>query len=263
MARQIVITVEYFREYRKLLGFSNQTNVRNFLGAKDIVPSVDLDYIDLLNNRLSGLVDKINSVVPDAIRIDDMDAFKKEHIYNAFNIIKSNGVLPSLNNQGRRPEHVYFSWMRGYLLTNYFAKALSIIFEIDESDINAIGDDDLRNIDTFQRTPKADLELTLGDGKKIRIEMQSGFTGINDIKQHKVIEAKREFAETGIKTIAVHFDLYNGQVAFVELDEIENDSENWITRSQMEGQVVLNIDQNYFVWKITEPPVKYKDIDFS
>lgn len=31
----------------------------------------------------------------------------------------------------------------------------------------------------------------------------------------------------------------------------------------MEGQTVFNIDQNKFVWKITEPPIQYKEIDFD
>lgn len=112
-------------------------------------------------------------------------------------------------------------------------------------------------------TPKADLEIKLNRKEKIRIEIQSGFTGINDIKQHKVLEAKRVFHDSGKHTIAIHFDLYNGQVAFLKLDEIEDDSVNWITRQQMEGQTVFNIDQNYFVWKITEQPVKYKEIKFD
>jgi hypothetical protein len=47
------------------------------------------------------------------------------------------------------------------------------------------------------------------------------------------------------------------------LDEIEDDSVSWITRQQMEGQTVFNIDQNYFIWKITESPKKYKEIDFD
>jgi hypothetical protein len=93
--------------------------------------------------------------------------------------------------------------------------------------------------------------------------MQSGFTGINDIKQHKVLEAKRVFLDNTVHTLAIHFDLYNGQVAFIKLDEIKDDSVNWITRQQMEGQTVFNIDQNYFVWKITEPPIKYKEINFD
>jgi len=63
--------------------------------------------------------------------------------------------------------------------------------------------------------------------------------------------------------LAVHFDLYNGQVAFIKLNDIEDGDVNWITRQQMEGQTVFNIDQNYFVWKITEKPPKYEEIYFG
>lgn len=263
MARQIIITAEYFRQYRQKLGFSNQADVKNFFGAKDITPTVDLNYIILLNERLYNILDKINSVVVNDIRIENLDAFKKEHIDKTFEIMKVNNILPILNNQGRRPEQVYYSWMRGYVLSNYFLKALGLIFEVDTSNIDLIGDDDLKNIETFKRTPKADLEIKLNGKEKVRIEMQSGFTGINDIKQHKVLEAKRVFRDLGFHTLAIHFDLYNGQVAFIKLDEIEDDSVNWITRQQMEGQTVFNIDQNYFIWKITESPIKYKDINFD
>jgi hypothetical protein len=263
MSKQVTITVEYFRQYRQKLGFSNQADVKNFFGAKDITPTVDLNYIELLNQRLYNIIDKINDVVAKDIKIDDLVAFKKEHIDRTFEIMRANNILPVLNNQGRRPEQVYYSWMRGHILSNYFLKALGQVFEVDTSCIDLIGDDALKNVETFKRTPKADLEIKLSGKEKVRIEMQSGFTGINDIKQHKVLEAKRVFRDLGFHTLAIHFDLYNGQVAFIKLDEIEDDSVNWITRQQMEGQTVFNIDQNYFIWKITENPMKYSEINFN
>ena len=263
MTKQIAITVEYFRQYRQKLGFANQADVKNFFGAKDITPAVDFNYIDLLNKRLYDIVDRLNRVVVDEIKIDNLAFFKKHNIDRVFRIMKKGSVLPKLNNQRRRPEQVYFSWIQGYIISNFFSKALSIIFGVDLSAISSIGDDDLKNLKTFKRTAKADLEITLNKKEKVIIEMQSGFTGTNDIKQHKVIEAKKVFNESGKHTIAIHFDLYNGQVAFIKLDGIEDDSVNWITRQQMEGQSVFNIDQNYFVWKITEPPVKYKEINFD
>ncbi len=208
-------------------------------------------------------MDKINKVVADKIKNNDLGAFKKEHINKTFKIMRKSGILQMLNNQGRRPEQVYFSWMRGFIISNYFLKALGLIFNVDTSKIDLIGDDDLKSVETFKRTPKADIEIRLNKKEKIRIEMQSGFTGTNDIKQHKVLEAKKIFREEKIHTIAIHFDLYNGQVAFIKLDEIEDDSVNWITRQQMEGQTVFNIDQNYFIWKITENPMEYKKINFD
>lgn len=263
MPRQITITAEYFRQYRQKLGFVNQADAKNFFGAKDITPTVDFNYIKLLNKRLYDIVDRVNAVVANEIKIDGISAFKKEYVDHTFEIMKAGNILPMLNNQGRRPEQVYFSWMRGYAVSNYFLKALGLVFSVDTSDIDLIGDDDLKNAETFERTPKADLEIRLNEKEKIRIEMQSGFTGTNDIKQHKVLEAKRIFHDFSVHTLAIHFDLYNGQVAFIKLDEIENDSVNWITRQQMEGQTVFNIDQNYFIWKITESPIKYKEMSFD
>ncbi len=263
MLQQITISAEYFHQYRQKLGFSNQTDVKNFFGSKDITPTVDLAYIALLNERLHTIVDILNTVVSSEIKIDDLVAFKKQHIDIPFEIMRDNNVLPALNNQGRRPEQVYYSWMRGSVLSHFFLQALGLIFQVNTSSITLIGDDDLKNIETFKRTPKADLEITLPTKEKIRIEMQSGFTGTNDIKQHKVVEAQRVFRDLGIQTLAIHFDLYNGQVAFVKLNEIEDDNIHWITRQQMEGQTVFNIDQNYFIWKITEDPIRYNEITFE
>lgn len=255
-----LITIEYFKEYRRELGFTNQGDVKNFFAAKDITPSVDFNYITLLNSRLVEIVNKINLLVSENISLDSIDQFCIENIDEVFIKLRDNDIIHRLNNQGRRPEQVYFSWMRGYIISNYFLKALSKIFGVKPEDISLIGDDDLINIESFKRTPTADLELKLKSGKKLRIEVQSGFVGVNDIKQHKVLEAKRIFERNGISSLAIHFDLFNGQVAFIKLDEIEDDSINWITRQQMEGQTVFNIEQNYFTWKLTEKPPLINDI---
>lgn len=182
MPRKTTITAEYFQQYRKKMGFTNQSIIKNFFGAKDIIPSIDFNYIKLLNKRLYDITKRTNDVVSKEIRTDNLSTFKKEHIDRSFKIMKQSGILPILNNLGRRPEQVYFSWMRGYIGSSFFLKALELIFEVDTAKIDLIGDDDLRNIETFKQTPKADLEIPLNNKEKIRIEMQSGFTGINDIK---------------------------------------------------------------------------------
>ena len=121
------------------------------------------------------LLKKINELSDDSIKIDDLNSFCEEHVSSVFEKLKENNIISKLNNQGRRPEQVYFSWMRGYIISNYFLKALSLVFEVDIKDIDLIGDDDLINIDTFKKTPKADLEVSLKNGQKIRLEIQSGF----------------------------------------------------------------------------------------
>lgn len=258
-----LIDTKYFKEYRQKLGFTNQQDIKKFFAGKDIVPTVDFNYIALFNNRLIEIIKKMDELLDASIKTEDLNTFCSENVSSVFKTLKENDIIPKLNNQGRRPEQVYFSWMRGYIISNYFLRALSLIFEVNIEDIDLIGDDDLINIDTFKRTPKADLEVNLKNSEKIRLEIQSGFVGVNDIKQHKVLEAKRIFQEKNISSLAIHFDLFNGQVAFVKLDEIEDDNVNWITRQQMEGQTVFNIDQNYFIWKLTEKPPKFLDLNFN
>lgn len=257
-----MIELEYRKLYREKLGFTNQNGAKAFFGAKDISPTIDYSYIELLNFRLKEIIEKIDSLVVSEIKAENLNDFYNDNIDSVFNKLKNNNIISRLNNQGRRPEEVYFSWMRGFIVSSYFLKSISKIFEVRIDKIDWIGDDDLINIETFKRTPKADLEVNLNKKDRIRIEVQSGFQGTNDIKQHKVLEAKKVKMENDISSLVIHFDLFNGQVAFVKTDEIDENNMNWITRQQMEGQTVFNIDQNYFVWKLTETPPKFKDLSF-
>lgn len=263
MPKNLTITPEYFKKYRLMLGFTSQGATEDFLAAKDIVPKVDFSYLNALNRRLYEIVDRINAVVADKIKITNLAAFKRERIDRAFLTMRKSGILALLNNQGRRTEQVYFNWMRGYVTQHMFLKALALIFQVNVSDIVPIGEDELKTVESFKRAPTADLELPLSGGRKVRIETQSGFLGMNDIKQHKVLEAKRIYREKKLHTVAIHFDFYNGQVAFLNLDELEEDNMNWITRQQMEGQTVFNINQNYFCWRLTDTPPKYQEINFN
>lgn len=247
------ITKDDFKEYRHKLGFSNQNNLKDFFGAKDIRPTIDYDYIDLLNNRLYEIINTLNQVVDKEVKINDLQDFYKKNVEISFQKLKENNIISKLNNQGRRPEEVYFSWMRGFITSKYFLNSLSIIFNVNLEDVNLIGDDDLENIETFKRTPTADIELNLNEIDRIRLEVQSGFQGINDIKQHKVLEARKIFKDKNIKSFIVHFDIFNGQVAILRIDNIDEQNINWITRQQMEGQTVFNIDQNYFIWRLIDP----------
>ena len=241
----------YFKEYREALGFSSQSQAKTYLSAKDITSGIDYKYIDNLIVRLVDIVKKINTTINPDARRSDIRQFTKSSINTPYGIIKDSGILSRLNNQGRRPEEVLFSWLRGYVMTEYFTPVISKIFGVSIESITQIGDDDLRNIDTFRRTPKADLEISKKKSR-VRIEAQSGFQGINDVKEHKVREAKRLFHETSIGTICIHFDIYNGQAAFIQLNDIDDSDVNWVTRQQMEGQSVFSIDQNFFKWRFLD-----------
>ena len=102
-----MIDTKYFKEYREKLGFTNQNGVKTFFAGKDIVPTVDYNYINLLNNRLFEIVAKINELVVEDIKVNDLNLFCDENIKSVFEKLKDHNIISKLNNQGRRPEEVY------------------------------------------------------------------------------------------------------------------------------------------------------------
>jgi hypothetical protein len=243
----------YFREYRKSLGFTNQTEAKTFLAAKDVQSEIDNDYIIRLNARLVEIITKVHSLIEPNLRPDNLDDFVTDQIEKVYQQVTIQGLLLKMNNLGRRREEVYFSWLRGRVVAAYFNKYLAKMFDVDPESINIIGDDEILDPEIFRKTPTADLLIHSGD-LRIRVEVQSGFQGVNDIKQHKVIEARRVRREEGTSTVVVHFDFFNGQAALVDVSRIDEDDINWITRQQMEGQTVFNINQDLFFGKLSELP---------
>ena len=73
----------------------------------------------------------------------------------------------------------------------------------------------------------------------------------------------QEFIKTDydVRSICIHIDLFNGQVAFVQLDNIQENDVNFVTRQQMEGQSVFSIDQNYFKWRLLDSLPSFEDLD--
>ena len=248
-----------FKAYRTAFGFSNQADMKRFLAGKDILPSVNYDYVQDLNNRLSEMLIKISKILPnyDSEKLRD---FLNINLYGVHNQVIENALLPLMNNQGRRPEQVYFSWMRGHLICQFFKPYIAKLFQIHEQDIQDIGDDDFTSIQTFKRTAKADLRF-IKDTQVYHLEIQSGFQGINDVKQHKVLEAKRLYKENCSKTVLIHFDIFNGQIALIPLHDIADNDVNWITRQQMEGQTVFNVAQSYFCNMIHNDIIPIDNLD--
>ncbi len=244
--------VDDFKAYRGALGFGSQVKFRDFLSVKDIKADIDFAYIELLNSRLCEIFRKLNDIY---YKPCDIENFLQNTLFLAYDLLKNNQILNKLNNQGRRKEEVYFSWVRGYLICEYFKEAIAEIFGVETKTIKSIGEDDFSSLDTFKRTPRADFEI-----ENSRIEVQSGFQGINDIKEHKVREAKAVWQSQKIQTLVIHFDIFNGQVAFVDISRIEDNDIHWITRQQMEGQSVLNIEQNHFKWLLTSTPPSLQDL---
>ena len=55
----MLITQEYFKEYRKRLGFTNQADTKVFLQAADVPAGIDFAYIDAMNERLKAITCKL------------------------------------------------------------------------------------------------------------------------------------------------------------------------------------------------------------
>ncbi len=247
------------KEYRRKLGFTNQATLKKHFKATDII-SVNWDKIEKCNERLKEIFVEINGVVHPSIQWKSIKLIHDE-IDNAYSIMRKNNIFPRLNNFGRYPEDMYYNWMRGYVVCKYFTPALSAIFGVAEDSIKTVGHDSLTEIETFSQSPVADLELAL-DNKTVRLEIQSGYTGTNDIKEHKVREAKRAYRQEQVYSYVVHFDLFNGTMAIVDITNIDDNSIHWEIRTQMEGQRVFAIPDEAFRWFIPESVPNYLDILF-
>ncbi len=247
------------KDYRRQLGFTNQTALKKHFKATDII-CINWDKIEQCNQRLKDMFRNINYTVHPSVRWTNMSAIDYE-IENAYIIMRENNILPRLNNYGRYPEDLYYNWMRGYIVCKYFAPALARIFDIPEELIRTVGHDSLAEIQTFSQSPVADLEIEIGN-TVVRLEIQSGYTGVNDIKAHKVREAHRVFRDEQILSYVVHFDLFNGTMAIVDITNIDEDCVHWVIRTQMEGQRVFSIPEDAFRWFLPDIPPYYLDILF-
>lgn len=251
---------KYKKNYRKELGFNNKTILQTYFKAKDI-KQPNWQKIALCNNRLREIFKKLNNVVSDDIRIANIDDFCKK-IDFAFSIMKENGIIEKLNNQGREPDDVYYNWMRGYLVCEYFMPSIAKILGIKETSIRHIGKDDLTNVKTFARSATADLEVFVSALKKIRLEIQAGYTGVNDIKQSKILEAKHIYDSERTESYIVHFDLFNGLAAIINITNFHRIPENRYHKA-FENTNVLSIRDEWFKWKLTEKLNNFNDLEIK
>lgn len=234
--------MSYERDFRKSLGFTNQETLKKYYKATDAVV-VNWDKIQFCNSRLSEICKKLNSVVHPCIRHEHISVLE-EKISLAYNIMRDNNIFPRLNNQGRTPDDVYYNWMRGYLVCEFFLPAIANLFNISLSDIQHIGEDDLSDISTFSRSATADLEII---SRGIRLEMQAGFTGTNDIKRSKIEEARNRH-QSGVITYIMHFDLFNGKVAIINISNVDASEIEY--HKAFENTDVLGIKSEWFRWKL-------------
>ena len=102
-----MFTTNDFQNYRSKLGFKNREEFKKFLSAKDIIPSIDYNYIDLLNNRLQKIFISLNAIYYKPCEC--LDGFFVQHLLKPYNIIKSNIIIIILTNKGRRKDKEYLN----------------------------------------------------------------------------------------------------------------------------------------------------------
>lgn len=87
--------------------------------------------IEQYNSRIKDIFQKLNTVVHESIRYDDITDFNHK-IDGAYQILKDNDIIPRLNNNGRPPEDVYYNWMRGYAVCEFFQKLCQLYLTFHE-----------------------------------------------------------------------------------------------------------------------------------
>ncbi len=240
------------KSWRAKLGFTSQGACKDYLGGKVIHPDIDEAYLSSLNDHLDDLMLRLGQAVHADIRQGEagLGPFLKAHRDAPLQALRTHGLLAKLNNQGRRPEEVYFNWMRGHLVVQFFLPAISRLFSSFGDQVRFAGTDDYSHAASFRRSGAADLAILRKGLPKAFVEIQSGFSGINDFKRHKWVEAKTKLDEEGLPTFVVHFDLFNGCAAVFDPLAFSLDGELWVQRQQMEGQWVLPLDPNWFLWDL-------------
>ena len=241
------------KEFRNKLGFSNQNTLKHFFKLTDVT-FVNWDKIEFSNQRLGEIFTNLNNAVHEDIKYKNINKFTQK-INQSYNKMKNNKIIQGLNNQGRAPEDVYYSWMRGFLVCEFFQPAVKKLFNTRR--ITHIGKDDLTKIETVQRNATADYEFEK-ENKTYRIEIQAGFTGQNDIKKSKIEEAQKQ-KNNKISSYLIHFDLFNGCAAVIDISDFYS-IPNEYYKIKFENTKVLPIKEEWFKWNLTEKLPKLDEI---
>ena len=172
-----------------------------------------------------------------------------------------NGLFHKLTNNGRNPVDVYYSWLRGYAVCEFFIKAIALIFGVPEDNIKRIGKDDFTSVDVFRRTADADLEVIISESKRFKLEVQSGFTGANDIKKTKIDKAIKVKEDEEIDSYLIHFDIFNGQAALYCTSRIDPTNINWVIK--FENAKTIPIPVEAFKWLFENEPQNYTELTYN
>lgn len=215
------------KQFRKLLGFKSATTTKVFLTAKDIV-KINWELIESYNDRLLDIFDRLQNTLPYS------QQNLRTVVQDAYSTIRQHDILTRLNNHGRTPESVYFSWMQGYLSAIVFQPLIESELQCQ---LEQNGADDLSKPDTFARKSDPDL---VDHRKKLFVEIQSGFRGsAMDIKKSKVK------APTEYEYYIASFDCFNGRYCVLNTRDLLNLSEDeWYVNPRWEGALCYTVPEN-------------------
>ena len=201
------------KNFGALLGCPTQGKTKSFLSAKDIKPRIDEAFLKELTTRCAIIFKRLNAAVHPGISHDDIEGFIKTKIHHTASKLAEGGLLDKLNNHGRRSERMAYNWLRGFAVLMFFMPTISKIFGVRIEDITFAGKDHELNFATFKKSPLADISIKPG----LKVEIQAGFQNQNDLKKHKITEALKQFNKSSSRTILIHFDLFNGKAAFIDI----------------------------------------------
>ena len=234
--------------FGNLLGCPSQYKTKTFLSAKDIRPSIDEVFLKELTTRCAMIFKRLNAAVHQGISLDDVEGFIKTNIHNTASKLAEAGLLEKFNNHGRRSECMAYNWLRGFSVLMFFMPTISKIFGVRIEDITFAGKDHELNVATFKKSPLADISIKPG----LKVEIQAGFQNKNDLKKHKITEALKQFNKSSSRTILIHFDLFNGKAAVIDITNLGKKRLKYEPRAAMEGKEVFEIAHHYFKWDLTK-----------
>lgn len=239
----------YLKVYRARLGFQNQLAVKNFFSAKDITQKIDYTYLNSFNQRLIDMLYKLNHISSGLISEEDLKLFSEKNISNVFLSLKKQGFFEKLFSQSKKPQKIYFSWMREYIVSKFLFMFFNFGFSPKDIDIF---ENHFLSVEEF----KSLLDLSFDgifDGNRINISLQSSFDGKNMISENKVKSASALAIENSCPSWLIHFDVFNGMAAFKRLDNVTDTCGHWVEKSGNAGKRVLEISRKNFKWKFFEP----------
>ena len=246
------------RSFRVSLGFTNKEKLKKYFKFTDEIP-VDWERLRACNTRVKDIFTRLNPVIHESVRVNLTEFNQK--IDNVFSEMCRNELFQKLTNNGRNPVDVYYNWLRGYAVCEFFIPAIAALFGVGVDSVERVGSDDFSSVDVFKRTADADLEILISETLHFKLEVQSGFTGANDIKRSKVDRAISVKRNENIDSYLIHFDIYNGQAALYCTSRIDPQNFTWTIK--FENSPTIEIPEAAFKWQLENSPTEYTSLVYN